>query len=378
MERTIRSISLTASLLALAVVTGCAGAKKPEQRITWPYPPDPPRIEYVRSLTRSGDLESGSRRFWTQLSGKASLALFNPSSVALSPDERRLYVACVTVGVLVFDFEKGTVERAANVEGYKPKAPWSVAVDGDGNLYVGDQAAGLVWAYSADGKFLRQIGKGMFVRPAGLAFDRKRQLLYVVDGSNGASRDHRVEVFAPDGRHLRTIGTRGEGPGELNFPSYAAVAPDGKLYVADTGNFRIAVFDPEGAFVTTMGAVGEGPGQFGKVKGMAFDAFGNLYVVDGQVGVVQMFNRNLRPLMSFGGTAEHPAFMKAPNGIAIDSKNNIYVSDYMFNHVNQYALINTKAADAEAPSASDAPARGDSRPQPSTSSPPPPAADPRR
>jgi len=378
MERTIRSISLTASLLALAVVTGCAGAKKSERiTITWPYPPDPPRIQYVRSLSSARDVESGFRRFWTQISGKQPLGLFNPSGVALSPDDRRLYVACVTVGVLVFDLEKGTVERVANADGYKPKAPWSVAVDGNGNLYVGDQAERLVWAYSADGKFLRQIGKGMFVRPAGLAFDRKRQLLYVVDGSNGSSRDHRVEVFAPDGRHLRTIGTRGEGPGELNFPSYAAVAPDGKLYVADTGNFRIAVFDPEGAFVTAMGAVGDLPGQFGKVKGMAFDAFGNLYVVDGQVGVVQMFNRDLRPLMYFGGPVERPEWMKSPNGIAIDSKNNIYVSDYMFNHVNQYALINTKAADSESPSASDASARGDSRPQPATSSPSP-AADPQR
>ncbi len=378
MERTSRSISLTASLLALAVVTGCAGTQKTSQRIVWPFPPDPPRIQYVRTLSNTADVESGFRRFWTQISGKGSLGVFNPSSVALSPDERRLYVACVTVGVVVFDFEKGTVERAANSGGRKPKAPWSVAVDGNGNLYVGDQVERVVWVYSADGTFLRQIGNGMFVRPAGLAFDRKRQLLYVVDGSNGASRDHRVEVFAPDGRHLRTIGTRGEGPGELNFPSYAAVAPDGKLYVADTGNFRIAVFDPEGAFVTTMGAVGDGPGQFGKVKGMAFDAFGNLYVVDGQFGLVQMFNRDLRPLMFFGGPFEHPAFMKSPNGIAIDSKNNIYVSDYMFNHVNQYALVNTKGADAESPSASDASARGDSRPQPSTSSPSPPAADPRR
>lgn len=378
MERTIRSISLTASLLALAVVTGCAGAQKSE-RVVWPFPPETPRIQYVRSIASSRDVEAGFRRFWSQLSGKKALSLFNPTGLALSPDERRLYVACVSASnILVFDLEKGTVERAANVEGYRPTSPWSVAVDGSGNLYVGDQAERLVWVYSADGKFLRQIGKGMFERPAGVAFDRRRQLLYVVDGSNGESMRHRVEVFAPDGRHLRTIGSRGDGPGQFNFPSYAAVAPDGKLYVADTGNFRIEVFDPEGAFVTMVGAVGEGPGQFGKAKGMAFDAFGNLYVVDGQVGYVQIFNPDLRPLMFFGGLAERPEFMKMPNAIAIDSKNNIYVADYMMNHVNQYALVNTKAADAQAQSAPAPSPGGDKRPQPSTSSPPSPAADPQR
>jgi len=368
-------LSVLASLLALAAATGCAPRMKTE-KVVWPFPPDVARIKYVRSLSTSSDFESGLRHFWNSLAGKSPLVLLNPTAVALSPDERRLYVTNSPVGlVTVFDFAKGTLARAANVNGFKPKRPFGIALDGDENLYVGDQAENLVWVYSAKGDFVRQIGKGMFERPVGVAFDRRRQMLYVVDGGTGTSMRHRVEVFAPDGRHLRTIGSRGDGPGQFNFPSYAAVAPDGKLYVADTSNFRIEIFDADGGFVTMFGAVGEGPALFGKVKGMAFDTFGNLYVVDGQVGIVQMFSPSLQPLMAFGGNSGRREYMNLPTDVVIDSKNNIYVADYAFSHVNQYALINTSASDSEAagaaPGAAAAPAPSDTGPRPSAAAPSP-------
>ncbi len=350
MERkTLDRAAFLASMLVVSVASGCASANKPP-RIVWPFPPDTPRIEYKRTLKSSLDVESGFRRFWSALSGKSALRLENPTSLAFSPDEKRLYVACSPKGYVVyFDFETGTMRRAADIEGRRPRTPFGLAVDGEGNLYVSDQGDKLVWVYSADGKFLREIGRGMFDRPAGIAFDRRRQLLYVVDGSNGGSRRHRVEVFAPDGRHIRTIGTRGSNPGEFNFPSHVTVAPDGKVYVADTLNFRIQVFDAEGTFQTMFGEGGDAPGQFGKIKGIAFDTFGNLYVVDGQVGVVQMFNSRFQPLMFFGGVINSPQFMWVPNAIVIDSKNRIFVSDFGFSQVNEYALINTTAADSEAP-----------------------------
>ncbi len=355
-----------ASIVAVAVASGCATAKNP-RRVVWPPPPEKTRIEFVRTLRSSSDVESGLRRFWSAISGTRGITLENPTALALSPDEKRLYVSCAPKGLVVlFDFEKGTARLAANVDGRRPKMPFGLAVDGDGNLYVGDQGDKVVWVYSADGKFLRQIGKDMFDRPAGVAFDRRRRLLYVVDGSFGGSRRHRVEVFAPDGRHLRTIGTRGSNPGEFNFPSYVTVAPDGKVYVADTLNFRIQVFDPEGTFLTMFGEGGEAPGQFGKIKGIAFDSFGNLYVVDGQVAIVQMFNSKFQPLMYFGGALRLPEFMYVPNSIVIDSRNRIYVSDFAFSHVNEYALVNTTAADSDesAPKAQSAPKEASDSPAP--------------
>jgi sugar lactone lactonase YvrE len=361
-----RNIHKTTLVLVgvLALATGCAGSQKPQARLVWPPPPEVGRVEYVRIIQGSKDLESGGRKIWRSLSGQVASAMKNPTAIALSPDEKRLYVSCTAAGfVLFFDLETGKAGRAADAEGHRPGAPFGLAFDGEGNLYVSDEAGRKVLVYAADGKYLRTIGEGMFVRPAGIAFDRRRQLLYVVDGSNGGSPHHAVEVFAPDGRHLRTMGTRGSNPGEFNFPTFVTVAADGRVLVADTLNFRIQIFDPEGTLLTTFGEVGEGSGQFGKLKGLAFDAFGILYAVDGQIGIVQMFSPGLRPLMAFGGIADLKEGMHNPIGIVIDSKNNIYVSDFGFNKVLQYKLINTTAADVAA---------ADGAQQPGAAGPPPP------
>lgn len=338
-----RTLAAIAPLLAL--VAGCAGPRQSE-RVAWPLPPDKPRIVYVRSISNTADVESGGRRLWRSLSGAKATAVFNPTVLAVGPDDR-LYVSLTTSGtVLVLDLANGTAARTAGEEGKRPSRPYGLALDGDGNLYVGDQGDKVVWKYDASGKFVRQIGKGLFDRPVGVAFDRQRRLLYVVDGSNGSTQRHRVEVFDPDGNHLRTIGKRGSAPGEFNFPSAIAVAPDGRVFVADTGNFRVQVFDPEGNFVTMFGSIGEGPGLMGRAKGLAFDTFGNLYVVDGQLQAVQLFNAKFHPLMAFGGPANRKEYMFVPNGIAIDSKNHIFVADFGFNHVNEYELVNTTAADS--------------------------------
>jgi sugar lactone lactonase YvrE len=333
--------------VAAAAITACAGPKPPVERVAWPLPPDKPRIQYVRSITNSGDLESGLRRFWRSVTGAKATALFNPTIIAIGPDDR-LYVSLTTSGtVLVFDLAKGVAARTAGEEGRRPSRPYGLALDGEGNLYVGDQGEKLVWKYDKDGKFVRQIGKGMFDRPVGVAFDRQRRLLYVVDGSNGSTDRHRVEVFDVDGRHQRTIGRRGTAPGEFNFPTAIAIAPDGRVFVADTGNFRIEIFAPDGEFITMFGSIGEGPGLLGRAKGLAFDNFGNLYVVDGQLQGVQLFSPKFRPLMAFGGAVNRPEYMTIPNGIAIDSRNHIFVADFAFNHVNEYELVNTTAADSE-------------------------------
>jgi len=56
-----------------------------------------------------------------------------------------------------------------------------------------------------------------------------------------------VRVFGPDGAHLRTIGSSGQGPGELRQPDGGlAVLADGRVLVRDPGNARIQVYAPDG------------------------------------------------------------------------------------------------------------------------------------
>jgi 6-bladed beta-propeller len=64
--------------------------------------------------------------------------------------------------------------------------------------------------------------------------------LYVADALDCA-----IKVFSTDGRFVRSIGRKGSGPGELNFPSGVAVGETG-IAVADTLNFRVQAFDRDG------------------------------------------------------------------------------------------------------------------------------------
>ncbi|HSN92809.1 MAG TPA: SMP-30/gluconolactonase/LRE family protein [Anaeromyxobacteraceae bacterium] len=340
--------------VALAFATACATtASQKKDEVVWPLPPDKPRVKYVRSLSSEKDLRQGSMdKVWRALvPADPDLVVKEPTGLALSADEKKLFVACAPRGrVLEFDLEARRVRAVANPEGYRPAQPFAVALDAAGNLYVTDPVGAAIWVYGPDGKFLRQMGKPFLERPTGLAIDRKRQVLYAVDGGRQATRNHKVEVFALGGEHLRTIGTRGPAPGEFNFPNHVAVAPDGNVYVSDMLNFRIQVFDPQGALVAFFGASGvAAPGVFQKLKGLAFDSFGNLHAVDTDAAIVQMFNARHQPLMAYGGPANRVEFMAAPTAIAISSRNEIYVADYMAGRVNEYVLFGTTAEDSFAP-----------------------------
>lgn len=58
--------------------------------------------------------------------------------------------------------------------------------------------------------------------------------IYVLDSGN-----HRVLVFDPQGRHLRSMGSKGSGPGEFEWASGFAVEPDGtaSLFSFETRSF---------------------------------------------------------------------------------------------------------------------------------------------
>ncbi|HQZ71867.1 MAG TPA: NHL repeat-containing protein, partial [Anaerolineae bacterium] len=76
--------------------------------------------------------------------------------------------------------------------------------------------------------------------PTGIAADSVGNV-FVSDTGN-----HRVQIFAPDGKHLATIGQTGRagaGPGQLDHPQRLTVSSAGRLYVADTGNHRVVAYE---------------------------------------------------------------------------------------------------------------------------------------
>lgn len=342
-------------LVACAALAGCAGTQKPKAAdVVWPPPPETARIKWVRSFATEEDLGGSALRSIGRafLPLESGTSVAQPTGLALSPDEKTLYVSSNSAGrVVAIELEKGAIRRFAASGETVPVNPFGVAADAEGNVYLTDHTRGRIVAFTPDNRFLRKFGEGKLDRPTGIAIDRRRQVVYVSSGAGSSSQHHRIEVFSLKGDHLRTIGTRGQSPGEFNFPANLAVSKDGELFVADMLNFRVQVFDPEGQLVSFWGQIGAGvPGTFDKLKSVALDSFGNIYTVDSAQAFVQIFNPKHQPLMAFGGPGVDPGSMGVPTAIAITSHNTIYVADFAVSLVHEYELINTSAEDSYRPS----------------------------
>lgn len=83
-------------------------------------------------------------------------------------------------------------------------------------------------------------GEEQFYRVYALALD-SRDNLYVLDAGNS-----RIQVFDPDGLFLRTIGRKGQGPGELSEPNRMFIDEKDRLYVSE--GRKLQIFDMSGEF----------------------------------------------------------------------------------------------------------------------------------
>lgn len=333
-----------ALVLALAA-TGCATARS--RRIAWPAPPATERIRFVRTLQGGLDLEKGLGRLWRKLAKLEQPShLYHPLGVAVSPEGDLLAVTDQGLGQLfVFDLAANRLHTVAK-EGLGD-APAGVTVH-EGAVWVTVPQRKLALSYARDGRPLRALELDDCERPLGIAIDGPRGLVYVSDVSSPQGDGHTVHVHdLPSGKHLRQLGRKGHGEGELFFPTFLALRPDGGLYVADTMNARVVEFGADGAFVRQLGERGDRFGQLDKPKGVALDTFGNVYVVDSFFAAVQIFAPDARLLLFFGGPGDSPGFLANPAGIAIDARNRIYVANGLNFRVDVYELVNTSAADGK-------------------------------
>ena len=93
----------------------------------------------------------------------------------------------------------------------------------------------------------------------------------------GWQQFERVRDIGFDGRGLllRSVGRRGDGPGELSAPYAMAVAPDGTVAVSDLRRRSVALFAPDGTYLDNVrldGARGAAPATALDGRGNALGA----------------------------------------------------------------------------------------------------------
>ncbi len=213
--------------------------------------------------------------------------------------------------------------------------PCGVRADADDNVYLGDMAnqrirrvdpAGVIQTvagtgahgFNGDGAALETMFASPALQRAEPAFkmDMVGDVLYIADTHNGRVRSYDIAAGT-----VTTIAGMGETPQDsdngtgctqgcgyggdggpateamLDTPSDIAVAPDGTIYVADTGNSCIRAIDPDGTIDTFAGVCGEQgyDGDFGPAGeallnrpfGVAVDNNGDVFISDTYNSVIR-------------------------------------------------------------------------------------------
>jgi sugar lactone lactonase YvrE len=157
--------------------------------------------------------------------------------------------------------------------------PEGVAIDSNGNVVVSDSRNFRIQKFNASGVFQWQFGlRGRFSGYAlnytrGVNTDPRDGSILVADNFSSL-----VKKYDANGVYKWKVGGQGSGPGQLNHPSQAAVGPDGTVYVADSWNKRIVVYSETGTYLRTITS---GPGFTLKdPRGIVVDTNGDLYVTD--------------------------------------------------------------------------------------------------
>jgi hypothetical protein len=185
-----------------------------------------------------------------------------------------------------------------------------------------DSKRNQVFRVTFDKKNLLPFSDTSLKQPTGIAFSPVSKETWVVE-----TAAHRIAVLDEQGNRLRTIGKRGTGEGEFNFPTHLCIDASGNAYVVDAMNFRIQIFDNKGKFLSAFGEAGDVSGYFARPKGIALDSWGNIYIADALFHGVQVFNRSGELLYRFGVQGQEKGEFWMPNGIYIDRNNYIYVAD---------------------------------------------------
>ena len=223
-------------------------------------------------------------------------------------------------------------------------APFGVAVDGNGNVFVGDSGNNRVVEFNAQGVFVQNIGSlgngtGQLHTPDGVAIDGNGHL-FVVDNAN--NRIVEFQITGATSSFVQNIGLYGSGNGYLNSPVGVAIQ-GANLYVTDQGNYRVVEFQISGAtytFVRNLPNGGNGGANTGQLsnslRNITLDANGNIYVADFNYDRLVKYSATGAFLQNFYGSGTGNGRFNSPRVIAVDKAGNVYTDDGVNNDIVEF------------------------------------------
>ncbi|HLZ71172.1 MAG TPA: flippase activity-associated protein Agl23 [Dehalococcoidia bacterium] len=274
-----------------------------------------------------------------------------PTDVSLDQSGDLIVADSLNNRIQKFDAQGSVVATATQAGGVTFHEPWGVASDAVGNVYVSDTWNHRIVKLDANLQFVKawgQLAVGGVPRspldlygPRGIAV-APDGTLWVADTGDG-----RIVHYDANGNPLGAFGSKGSTPGQFNEPVGIAVATDGTIFVADTWNNRIVVLNQE--FKVQNLIQGD---QWGWVASAADQTQTNkpflAALPDGTIlatfpgadpvahpnaVAVVRFDRNGKILFSDRQLPNAASPLREPIGVAADAAGNVAVTDGLLNQV---------------------------------------------
>lgn len=261
-----------------------------------------------------------------------------PLDVAFSPDGSKMYVAEGDGDYVVKVFDKSGKPLGDLTPPHSDqftRQPMSIAVAPDGTVYVVERRLDAVMVYNKDGSFRGPFDPPGFGHwaPTAVAID-KNGLIYVAEAYEdpGHAR-HRVYILHADGSLVRWFGQKGDGAGDLMYPSHLAIDGKGRIWVADiTG---VKVFNSKGVYQFRL--KGDGDSGVTLPGGLTYHD-NTIYVTDitnHRALVFDVSGAAPKFIAQFGELGFDKGQLRYPAGIAV-SGDKIYIANRENNRIDTW------------------------------------------